>query len=115
MARFLCSNPNVSPADGVSGEAAIGWALARKIDQTEASKMIVEAVVVAFGAGAAIGWIANTIRTHRLSSQSMSPDADLVVSLLPGEPSPLTEWGELTGAAHLIIILTTDPRGESRR
>ena len=76
--------------------------------------MIVEAIAVAFGAGAAIGWIVSTIR-NRPSSRNISAQATLVVSLLPDESGRLLDMGELTEAAQLVIIVTRDPRRESHR
>lgn len=79
--------------------------------------MIVEAVAAAFGAGAAIGWIVNAIHAHRPNRQntSASPYAELVISLLPDEADALREPDELSAAARLVIVVTTDTRKGSRR
>jgi hypothetical protein len=77
--------------------------------------LTVEAIAVAFGAGAAIGWIVSTIRAHGPSSQNISAQATLVISLLPEESGRLLDMGELTEAAQLVIIVTRDPRRESHR
>lgn len=95
-------------------QGTIGRARARKTDRTEVRKLIVEAIAVAFGAGAAIGWIVSTIR-NRPSSRNISAQATLVVSLLPDESGRLLDMGELTEAAQLVIIVTRDPRRESHR
>ncbi len=103
------------PGGRRADEAAIGRALARKTDQTEVRKLIVEAIAAAFGAGAAIGWIVNAIHTHRPSRQNTSSYAELVISLLPDEADSLRESGELSEAARLVIVVTTDTRRQPRR
>jgi hypothetical protein len=72
--------------------------------------LIAEAITVAFGAGAAIGWLVSTLRPHRPGSQNISAQATLVISLLPDESDRLLEMGDLTGAAELVIIVAKEPR-----